>query len=241
MKATVKKAELTGPGSYWNRSPHAISAIRAIRQTKQTRNKLTTKKHTHTNKQRNKQDWLACVLGGLLGLLGGLLGMEVCCWRLRTFIGWPLYWKLAIGCSLAARLANWLSGWSAHQTTPCALRSIATWNLKAMRAKKQQIWAMWELQSYFQTQTQTQMRTQKDRHREGIANQRASHVQSAQTSKQTNTQNSIALNQRYPRLRKWKSYARWVPRWALGRQRRWRSGSAEGKRANAKAQMQRDI
>ena len=134
MKATVKKAELTGPGSYWNRSPHAISAIRAIRQTKQTRNKLTTK-NTHTNKPRNKQDWLACVLGGLLGLLGGLLGMEVCCWRLRTFIGWPLYWKLAIGCSLAARLANWLSGWSAHQTTPCALRSIATWNLKAMRAK----------------------------------------------------------------------------------------------------------
>ncbi len=119
--------------------------------------------------------------------------MEVCGWRLKMFIGWPLYWKFVVGCSLPVRLANWLSGWSAHQTTPCSLRSIATWNLKAMRAKKQQIWVMWKLQSFF-FQTQTQTRTQKERHREGIANQRASHVQSAQTNKQTNTQNSIVLN-----------------------------------------------
>ena len=96
MKATVKKAELTGPGSYWNRSPHAISAIRAIRQTKQTRNKLTTKKHRHkqTKKQARLAGLCAWRLARFAWRIAGYGGVLLEAWS-RLFIGWPLYWKLA--------------------------------------------------------------------------------------------------------------------------------------------------
>ena len=161
------------------------------------------------------------------------------------FIGWPLYWKLAR--MLVGRVLGHLVVWlvsSPNNTLSAAIDSnMESENqFKCDNAnKKQQIWAMWELQSYFQTQTQTQTRAQKDRHGEGIANQWAGHAQSMQTSKQTNTQTFNRAKPARSSAMQMKELRALSP--ALGSRK---AASltvriCRRQRANAKAQMQRDI